>query len=237
MGRFMPNFEDVLVRIPLPSLAALSPSQDTSPDQIAAFYRPNPIPFIRHSPLPVVAQSASGAVAKSVSQTQSQRTVLGSTLNINQIAKSAVGLGTQNNVNLSSASLSGSLTSLKVNTNVTSNFTNNATVDSIDNGTNATIRIYGPGGVGTTWNQFLSTQMSQNYPAGTLTGAYSTSYAIMFNPLTGIFTANTTGFGTLPDGLIFAGTLMTVAHGGGGGTGGGGGSGGGSGGGGGHKFF
>lgn len=56
-------------------LAALSPGQDTQSDQLAAFYRPYPIPFVRHAPLPASAQSAHGAVAASSSQTLSARAV------------------------------------------------------------------------------------------------------------------------------------------------------------------
>lgn len=227
------EISDKLVRI-TPAFAPLAPSQDTTSDQLAFFHQSVPIPFVRHSPLPVPAQSTSGAAGKSIAQTQAQRIVRGTTTNLNQIPVSSLNAGTQNNVNLSSAALSGSLGALKINLNVMSNFTNNATVDSIDNGVNATVRVYGPGGVGTTWHQVISSQTSQEYPSGSITGAYTTKFFVTFNPLTGLFALNTTGFAALPDGLIYAGTVTTVASGGGGGTGGGGGS---SGGGGGRQFF
>lgn len=221
---------DKLIRIPTPIIAALDPSQETAADQLNAFYRISGIPFVRHAPLPVAAHSGIGAVGRSLSQTQSQRIVLGANANVSQIPTSAVSAGTQNNVTLSSAALAGSLPSLKINRNVMNNFTNNATVDSIDNGTNATIRVYGPGGVGTTWHQQVSGLASQEFAAVSITAAYTTKFFVFFNPLTGVLTASTSGFAGLPDGLIYCGTVTTVASGGGGGIGGGGGTGGGGGG-------
>jgi hypothetical protein len=87
------NIEDKLVRISVPILAPLAPSQETTADQLAAFYRPSAIPFTRHSPLPVVAQSASGAVAKSSSQLLATRAVYGITRNVNQIPVSVTNQG------------------------------------------------------------------------------------------------------------------------------------------------
>lgn len=98
----MQNSEDVrnlLVPIvvaptPVPVTAPLSPSQDTTSDQVAAFYRPHPIPFVRHSPLPTAGQASVGATSKSVSQTQSGRTAYGQVRNLNQIPSSTVNSGT-----------------------------------------------------------------------------------------------------------------------------------------------
>ena len=90
----MPNSEimEHLVRI-TPSIASLSPSQDTTTDQLTSFYRPSAIPFVRHSPLPVAAQSAAGAAGRSVSQTTSIRSLLGVVRNQAQIAPSTLNQG------------------------------------------------------------------------------------------------------------------------------------------------
>lgn len=84
---------DKLVRISSPVIAPLAPSQDTTSDQLAAFYRPTPLPFVRHSPLPVAGQSASGAAGKSVSQTTSIRSIVGVVRNQSQIAPSTINAG------------------------------------------------------------------------------------------------------------------------------------------------
>lgn len=81
------------MRISSPVIAPLAPSQDTTSDQLAAFYRPTPLPFVRHSPLPVAGQSASGAAGKSVSQTTSIRNIVGAIKNQAQIAPSAINAG------------------------------------------------------------------------------------------------------------------------------------------------
>src|SRR5215469_8067179 len=86
----MPSFEDKLVRINAPILAPLSPSMDTTSDQLTAFHRGTTIPFVRHSPLPVQAQSASGAAGRSISQTLAQKAIRGANSNLNQIATSMI---------------------------------------------------------------------------------------------------------------------------------------------------
>src|ERR1700733_11828398 len=53
---------------PTPMIAPLQPSQDTTPDQIAAYYKPSPIPVTRHSPLPAAANAAIGATAAATAQ-------------------------------------------------------------------------------------------------------------------------------------------------------------------------
>lgn len=114
--------------------------------------------------------------------------------------------------------------------NVPTNRRNNATVDSIDQGggTGTTIRVYGPGGMGSTWK--TSTGFGDlTYPYLTLSNkAYSTTYYVCYDGAQ--LVASTVSFDVLPDGYIWCGQITTVAMGGGGGTGGGGGSGGGSGG-------
>ena len=113
--------------------------------------------------------------------------------------------------------------------NVPLNSTNNATVDSVDAGSSATIRIYGPGGVGSSWMRF-SGQGTETYPAGSITGlAYSTSYYVVWSG--SAYFAFTQQSQVMSDSYVFVGKPTTVASGGGGGSpGGGGGSGGGNGG-------
>ena len=87
------DIHDHLIRITSPVIAPLAPSQDTTSDQLSAFYQKTPIPFVRHSPLPVAAQSASGAAGKSVSQTTSVRITYGTAKNQAQIAPSTLNQG------------------------------------------------------------------------------------------------------------------------------------------------
>jgi hypothetical protein len=133
---------------------------------------------------------------------------------------------TVNQVDLAKAGVIGPLGSAKINQNVMFNYSNNATVDSIDNGTNATVRVYGPGGVGTTWHQFIGSVIGPEQPAFSGTTAYSQDTYVFFNG--SVFTISTVAKDTLADGLLFCAALHTVAAGGAGGTSGGGGSGGGS---------
>ena len=113
--------------------------------------------------------------------------------------------------------------------NVPLNSTNNATVDSVDGGLSATIRIYGPSGVGSSWMRF-SGQGTATFPAGSITGlAYSTSYYVVWNGSAYLALASQSQ--AVSDSYVFVGRPTTVASGGGGGSsGGGGGSGGGNGG-------
>lgn len=115
----------------------------------------------------------------------------------------------------------------KIVQNVMYNYSNNATVDSIDNGVNATIRVYGPGGVGTTWHQFIGAVVGPEIPAFSGAFAYSTDFFVYYD---GSYHVTLVGSDTLPDGILFSGSLHTVAAGGAGGSGGGGGAGGGGGG-------
>jgi len=101
MERSLQNSEDVrnllapivVAPTPMPVIAPLPPTQDTAPDQVAAFYKPHPIPFFRHSPLPAAGQSQMVASGKSVSQTQSGRSIFGVTRNLNQIPLSTTNQG------------------------------------------------------------------------------------------------------------------------------------------------
>lgn len=136
---------------------------------------------------------------------------------------------TANQVDLSKNGVIGPLGSAKVNKNVMFNFSNNATVDSVDNGTNATIRVYGSaGGVGSTWHQLIGSVAGAENPAFSGAYAYDTTYWVYL--VGSSYFVTTTQSDTLADGVIFAGSLHTVASGGSGGTIGGGGTGGGNGG-------
>lgn len=118
------------------------------------------------------------------------------------------------------------LTSADIPSNAPSNATNTATVDSIDNGTNATIRVYGPGGVGSNYTQIFGYNPSLSRTPGMLIGfSYSTKYYIMRIAGGGAFQVSPTFAAAIPDGLEFVGVVTTIAAGGGGGTGGGGGGG------------
>lgn len=119
----------------------------------------------------------------------------------------------------------GQTTSNDILANAPSNSVNNATVDSTDagNGT-ATVRIYGPGGVGTSWTQSYG-QGTRTFPSGSITGlAYSTAYYVVFDTAGQAYLASKSLDQTVSDNYVFAGKVTTVASGGTGGTSGGGGS-------------
>ncbi len=93
--------------------------------------------------------------------------------------------------------------------NTPANTTNTATIDSVDAGTNALVRIYGPGGVGTSYNR-LTGFGTLARPNGTVSGlAYTTLYVILWTGTS--FVAVTTYPATLPDGWEFVGSLKTTA--------------------------
>lgn len=79
----MPKFDDVrdkfvpiqLQSSPTPAIAALPPSQDTTPDQLSSFYRPSPIPYVRHSPIPAQGSAAANAAANTAAKTIVDRTI------------------------------------------------------------------------------------------------------------------------------------------------------------------
>ena len=83
----------IAVTNPVPLIAPLAPSQDTTSDQLTAFYRPTTIPFTRHSPLPVQAYGANIANSQSISQTQTGRSIFGDARNLAQIPTSRSGSG------------------------------------------------------------------------------------------------------------------------------------------------
>lgn len=105
--------------------------------------------------------------------------------------------------------------------------TNNATVDSVDAGANATIRIYGSGGVGSSYTRFDG-QGNQITTAGAsiLGAAYTTQYAVVLNALLVhlAFPTATQYLQTIADAFFYIATMTTVAAGGSGGSSGGGGT-------------
>lgn len=115
--------------------------------------------------------------------------------------------------------------------NVPSNTTNFATVDSVDAGSDVTIRIYGTGGVGSSWTRQTGFG-TETYPPGTIPHkSYSTTYWVVYDKVGLQYLPFTSAPQALGDNYAFAGSLVTVAPGGtGGSNGGGGGTGGGSGG-------
>lgn len=133
-------------------------------------------------------------------------------------------------VDLGKAGVVGQLGSPKIIENVMFNYSNNATVDSVDNGVDATIRVYGTtGGVGTTWHQFIGAEIGPEIPALSSSGhAYSSDFYVYYDGTSYFVTQ--LAYETLPDGILFSGSVTTVASGGGGGSSGGGGGGGGGGG-------
>lgn len=93
--------------------------------------------------------------------------------------------------------------------NTPANTTNTATVDSVDAGTSALVRIYGPGGVGTSYNR-LTGFGTLARPNGSVSGlAYTTKYCILWTGTS--FVAVTTYPATLPDGWEVVGSLTTTA--------------------------
>ena len=108
--------------------------------------------------------------------------------------------------------------------NAPSNAVNNATVDSIDAGSSATVRIYGPGGTGSSWTQDYG-QGARTFSAGTISGlSYSTTYYVAWDTASQMFVTGANLSDVVSDNYAFAGKVTTVASGGSGGTSGGGGA-------------
>lgn len=99
-------------------------------------------------------------------------------------------------------------TSAGIPPNVPTNTTNTATIDSIDTGSSVLVRIYGPGGVGTSYNR-LTGFGSLARPNGTISGlAYTTAYCILWTGTS--YIAVTTYPATLPDGYEVVGSITTT---------------------------
>jgi hypothetical protein len=139
---------------------------------------------------------------------------------------------------IGNASASAAINTVQLNTtadlppNAPSNYTNTCTVDSIDAGTDATIRIYGAaGGVGTSWTQKAGFG-DVTYPYGTISGkTYSLVYWVVYDTAGAQYLAFTSLPSVMADKYVQCGKITAVASGGGTGPSGGGGTAGGSGGG------
>ena len=84
-------------------------------------------------------------------------------------------------VALPGAVSAGLLSSAAAASNLSLNQSNFATVDSVANGSSATVRVYGSGGVGTAWTSILGNQ-SRVIPAGTILNvAYATNGFVVWD--------------------------------------------------------
>ncbi len=121
-----------------------------------------------------------------------------------------------------SANITGILASAHASPNLVRNITNDGTADSIDAGADATVRVYGPGGVGSNWSAYRNGGLLASYAAVTFTGkAYSTRYYIGFDTSLSSWTISTAFKDVTGDNMIVF-SVETVAAGGGGGLSGGG---------------
>ena len=76
---------------------------------------------------------------------------------------------------------SGLMSSAATGSNLSLNQSNYATVDSVADGSTATVRVYGSGGVGTSWTSILGTS-SKVIPSGTIMNvAYSTNGFVVWD--------------------------------------------------------
>ena len=116
-----------------------------------------------------------------------------------------------------------------LNPNSPANTYNNAKIDSLVEGGAATIRIYGPGGDGSSWSRYAGA-VAIVEPAAHITGlTFSTVYYVVYNVPQNTFLPLTAYTASLDDDFYYIGTYTTCADtytgtggGGGGGTGGGG---------------
>lgn len=104
------------------------------------------------------------------------------------------------------------------------NISNDAMVDWVDvNAASGTVRVYGPGGVGSSWNRFEGTATGFRtvgpFLATTITGkAYNQRYYVAYDPMTSLYLCATDYRETLRDGLFFVGRVKASASFGGGGS-------------------
>jgi hypothetical protein len=95
--------------------------------------------------------------------------------------------------------------------NLSLNQSNYATVDSVANGTAATVRIYGPGGVGTSWTRIVGSA-SQVIPAGTILNvAYGSNAYVAYDGEQYQLKNSLTQ--TFPDSWIPVGRVSVIANG------------------------
>lgn len=107
----------------------------------------------------------------------------------------------------------GQIRSFRESPNAQFNVTNFATVDAVVDGSNADIRVYGLGGIGTAWTKQVGLVKTGPYPAATLTGyAQGTTYDVYWDSSAGIyqvFDPATEFPQSLADQLVWAGEVMT----------------------------
>lgn len=128
-----------------------------------------------------------------------------------------------NQVDLSKSGVINQVSTDKIVNNAMLNSSNNATVDSIDNGVNATIRVYGSsGGPGTTWNLTIGPITQPGLPSFSGAFNYSTDYIVYWDGSSFHVILASNAFAALADKISFTGVVHTVAAGGGGGVSGGG---------------
>jgi len=128
-----------------------------------------------------------------------------------------------NQVDLSKSGVINQAPTSKMVNNAMLNSSNNAIVDSIDNGVNATIRVYGAsGGPGTTWNLTIGPLTQPNLPSFSGAFNYSTDYIVYWDGSSFHVILATNAFPALADSISFTGVVHTVAAGGAGGVSGGG---------------
>lgn len=156
--------------------------------------------------------------------------------------------GTSDNItgaiDLGSAHVANRLPSSRAAANLSLNNSNNVTADSIDvDASNCTVRVYGPGGVGTDWSRYEATATGYTtlgpYPATSFVGkAYATTYYIAFDPALSSYIISSDNRLVLPDSYFWVAQVApNASFGGGGATSGGGGTGAGGFGGAGHGRF
>lgn len=106
---------------------------------------------------------------------------------------------------------SGKQTSSATESNLSLNQSNFATVDSVGAGATATVRIYGSGGVGTSWTRILGNS-SQVLPAGTILNiVYGSDLYIAWDGTQ--YQAKPGLTQTFPDGWIPVGKVSVIANG------------------------
>src|SRR5437660_5620117 len=81
---------------------------------------------------------------------------------------------------------SGFLRSTSAASNMALNTSNNCTADSIDNGANATVRVYGPGGPGNVWIHYDGQGAQTSYPYSTTPAPYNTDVIVLYSASQGL---------------------------------------------------
>ncbi len=123
---------------------------------------------------------------------------------------------------IKAANITGILASANAAPGIIRNLTNDATIDSVDAGASATVRVYGPGGVGSNWNRYRNLALAGSPAAVQFTGkAYSTRYYAALDTVTLQWTISTQLKDVTGDNMVIFSLLTKDAGGGGGASGGG----------------